>query len=82
MGELSSTRVGGSESHLRRRQVAGDEDKFALAFARIENHYFVNHGFFEWESWILDNIDRIRHIPAVIVQARDTHLPSFATSRR
>ena len=62
--------------------MAGDEDKFALAFARIENHYFVNHGFFEWESWILDNIDRIRHIPAVIVQARHTHLPSFATSRR
>jgi len=51
-------------------EVAGDEDKFALAFARIENHYFVNHGFFEWESWILDNIDRIRHIPAVIVQGR------------
>jgi proline iminopeptidase len=50
--------------------VAGDEDKFALAFARIENHYFVHDGWFEWESWLLDNVDRIRHIPGFIVQGR------------
>ncbi len=43
---------------------------FALAFARIENHYFVNGGFFETENQILDNIDKIRHIPTVIVQGR------------
>jgi len=45
-------------------------DEFALAFARIENHYFVNGGFFEPEDQLLKGIDRIRHIPAVIVQGR------------
>ena len=44
--------------------------EFAEAFARIECHYFVNKGFFEQESQLLDNIDRIRHIPGVIVQGR------------
>ena len=43
---------------------------FAEAFARIECHYFVNLGFFESDGWLLANIDRIRHIPAVIVQGR------------
>ncbi len=43
---------------------------FADAFARIECHYFINNGFFENENQLLDNIDRIRHIPAVIVQGR------------
>ena len=51
-------------------EVAGDEDKFALAFARIENHYFVHGGFFEWETWILDNVDKVRHIPCAIVHGR------------
>lgn len=46
------------------------EDDFALAFARIECHYFVNGGFFETESQLLDNVDKIRNIPAVIVQGR------------
>lgn len=45
-------------------------EKFALAFARIENHYFVNKGFFEEDGWILNNVDCIRHIPTVIVQGR------------
>ena len=40
------------------------------AFARIENHYFVNGGFFESETQLLDGLDLIRHIPAVIVQGR------------
>jgi len=46
------------------------DPKFALAFARIENHYFMNHGFFEHENQLLDNIDTIRHIPTVIIQGR------------
>ncbi len=44
--------------------------KAALAMARIECHYFVNRGFFEHEQVLLDGVDRIRHIPAVIVQGR------------
>lgn len=46
------------------------EDRFALAFARIECHYFVNRGFFERETQLLDDIGKIRHIPCVIVQGR------------
>ncbi len=45
-------------------------DDFALKFARIECHYFINQGFFEEDGWILKQIDRIRHIPTVIVQGR------------
>ena len=44
--------------------------EFALAFAMIENHYFVNNGFFKDENQLLENLDVIRHIPAVIVQGR------------
>ncbi|MDW2980737.1 prolyl aminopeptidase [Rhodanobacter sp. KK11] len=46
------------------------EGEFALAFARIECHYFVNGGFFEHDDQLLRNVERIRHIPAVIVQGR------------
>lgn len=44
--------------------------EFALAFARIEAHYFVNRGFFTHENQLLDGVEAIRHIPAVIVQGR------------
>jgi proline iminopeptidase len=45
------------------------EPTYALAFARIENHYFVNHGWFEPEQLIRD-APRLRNIPTVIVQGR------------
>ncbi|WVY93681.1 hypothetical protein V8G54_032769 [Vigna mungo] len=48
----------------------GDDDYFSLAFARIENHYFVNKGFFPTDSYLLDRIDKIRHINTTIVQGR------------
>jgi len=51
-------------------KVSMGRDDFALAFARIECHYFVNGGFFESDSQLLDRVDRIRHIPGVIVQGR------------
>ena len=44
--------------------------EFAEAFARIECHYFVNKGFFERENQLLENIDRIQHLPGIIVQGR------------
>ena len=46
------------------------EDDFALAFARIEAHYFVNGAWFEHDDQLLRNVDKIRHIPCVIVQGR------------
>jgi proline iminopeptidase len=45
-------------------------DAFALAFARIECHYFVNQGFLDETNGLLERVDRIRHIPTVIVQGR------------
>jgi proline iminopeptidase len=45
------------------------EPDYAVAFARIENHYFVNGGFFA-EDQLLRDVDKIRHIPGVIVQGR------------
>jgi proline iminopeptidase len=47
-----------------------DAAEFALAFARIECHYFVNRGFFRSDSQLLDDAHLIRHIPGVIVQGR------------
>ena len=46
------------------------EAEFALAFARIECHYFVNNAFFGTDNYLIENIDKIRHLPAVIVQGR------------
>uniref|UniRef100_R7WEX8 Proline iminopeptidase n=1 Tax=Aegilops tauschii TaxID=37682 RepID=R7WEX8_AEGTA len=40
------------------------------AFARIENHYFINKGFLDSDSHLLDNVDKIRHIKSFIVQGR------------
>ena len=53
-----------------RSQQRFGEAKFAEAFARIECHYFVNKGFLENENQLLENVDRIRHLPGVIVQGR------------
>jgi proline iminopeptidase len=47
-----------------------DSAEFAIAFARIESHYFVNGGFLEHDDQLLRNVAAIRHIPAVIVQGR------------
>jgi proline iminopeptidase len=49
-------------------RFAGDD--FAIAFARIENHYFHHRGFFEVDGQLLRDVGRIRRIPGVIVQGR------------
>jgi hypothetical protein len=43
------------------------EDNFSLAFARIENHYFTNKGFFPRDGFLLEKeqTDKIKHIPTV-----------------
>ncbi|WP_051017494.1 prolyl aminopeptidase [Rhodococcus sp. R1101] len=45
------------------------EPRFALAFARIENHYFHHRGFFD-EGALLRDAHLLRDIPGVIVQGR------------
>ncbi len=49
---------------------AHEDAQFALAFARIECHYFVNGGFFEVEDQLLRDAHRIKDIPGIIVQGR------------
>ena len=49
--------------------AAFDSDSAALALARIEAHYFINHSFLA-DNALLENIDAIRAIPGVIVQGR------------
>jgi proline iminopeptidase len=57
--------------HMNTGYVARAKDaEFAAAFARIECHYFVNGGWLEKETQLLDDVPKIRHIPAVIVQGR------------
>ena len=56
-----------------RAAFAGED--YALAFARIENHYFTNKGFLT-PNQLIDGAAKIRHIPGVIVQGRyDTCTP-------
>ncbi|MEM7740772.1 MAG: prolyl aminopeptidase [Pseudomonadota bacterium] len=45
-------------------------ERFALAFARIENHYFCNGGFFDEDDWIIANARQLEGIPGTIVQGR------------
>jgi proline iminopeptidase len=47
-----------------------DEDHFALAFARIECHFFVNHAWMEQDGQLLKNVGKIRHLPCEIVHGR------------
>jgi proline iminopeptidase len=47
-----------------------EDPHFALAFARIECHYFVNGGFFEVEDQLLRDAHRLAGIPGVIVNRR------------
>jgi proline iminopeptidase len=44
--------------------------EFAIAFARIECHYFMHDAFIDEARDLLKNVARIRHIPSVIVQGR------------
>ncbi len=45
-------------------------DAYALAFARIESHYFANAGFFSHDGALLSNAGRLRDIPGIIVHGR------------
>jgi proline iminopeptidase len=59
-----------------------NEIDFAIAFARIECHFFANGGFFPEDDWILKNVARIRGIPGWIVQGRfDVVTPMHAAWR-
>lgn len=51
--------------------IAGQHggDRYALAFARIENHYFSHDGWME-EGQLIRDAGRLKAVPGVIVQGR------------
>ena len=63
--EAATTTLGYQQSHV--DEMADPE--YALAVARIENHYFVNHGFMT-EGQLIRNANLLADIPTVIVQGR------------
>jgi proline iminopeptidase len=52
------------------RVAAFGEPRYAVAFARIEAHYFQNRGFFKTDGQLIDNAWRLKDIPGVIVHGR------------
>jgi proline iminopeptidase len=59
------------------KQLASDQ--VALGLARIEAHYFVNEIFLSGDA-LIAGIDRIRHLPCVIVQGRYDMVCPIATA--
>ena len=56
------------QDHERLKLFASDT--YAIAFARIECHYFVNGGFLKREDQLLIHAGRMRHIPCIVVHGR------------
>ena len=63
--EMATSRLFPDPEYL---EKAEDLD-FAVAFARIECHYFIN-GILVEDGHILNNAGKVKHIPTVIVQGR------------
>ena len=62
--EASTSKLFQSEKSLH----SFDNTKVAEAFSRIECHYFTNKGFFDTENWLIQNSNKIQHIPIEIIQ--------------
>ncbi len=48
----------------------GGSGAYARAFARLENHYFINNGFLDESQQILSNMDRLKMVSGTIIQGR------------
>lgn len=59
--------------------AAFGEERHALGLSRIEAHYFDNHIFLA-ENALLDGLNRIRNIPAIIIQGRYDLVCPIATA--
>jgi proline iminopeptidase len=56
--------------------------EYARAFARLENHYFINAGFLEEDGQILRNMALLLEVPGTIVQGRyDMICPPVSAQR-
>lgn len=65
--EMTTSRLYVDPKYIAR---AGDDDRFALALARIEAHYFVNAGFFKEDGQLIKYAHLLKDIPGVIVHGR------------
>ena len=54
-----------SESYLR-----FTADQMSVSLARIECHYFLNNCWFRNDNQLIEDVAKIRHIPAVIIHGR------------
>lgn len=66
------SRYEGSCLHLLPHPEVADAfgaDAVALGLGRLEAHYFRHHGFLS-EDQLIRHIERIRHLPAIIIQGR------------
>jgi proline iminopeptidase len=45
-------------------------DDFALAFARIECHFFKHRGFLQRDGILLEGASKLKHVPGIIIQGR------------
>ena len=74
--EMSTSRLYVDPAYIAR---AAEDAQFALTFARIESHYFVNAGFLSSDGQLLTDVHRIADIPGVIVQGRyDLVCPAYS----
>ena len=60
----------GSYLVARLYSVAEEDVPAEIALARIEAHYFVNGAFLASEDQLLRDVEKVRHLPCVIVQGR------------
>jgi len=60
----------GSYLVARPYSVAEEDVPAEIALARIEAHYFVNGAFLASEDQLLRDVEKVRHLPCVIVQGR------------
>ncbi|KAK9775221.1 putative Proline iminopeptidase [Seiridium cardinale] len=63
--EMSTSKLIVDPSYI----AKADSPEWALAFARIECHYFVNGGWMK-DGQLIDDAHKIKHLPIVIIQGR------------
>jgi proline iminopeptidase len=66
--EMSTTTLSYDRLKIENDTIQGDQH-FNVSMATMETHYFLNKCFVP-ENYILKNIDKIKHIPAYVVQGR------------
>ncbi|MEK9859992.1 MAG: prolyl aminopeptidase [Alphaproteobacteria bacterium] len=61
-------------------ELRGGGGRMAVSLARLEAHYFVHDCFLD-EGYILDHVDRLHDLPAIIIQGRhDVICPPISAS--